>query len=163
MTLKNPIKGKITPMYQPRGVQVSEEEFEALIQAHFAENPTVQKFEITAYTPYFNDGEPCVYRAWLTEEHYRDDDYPEGEGPVDVYTWADGTVIRINGYDDPNYPSWERQKSAVKSEDLSAATWSYGPDFGGKGIEDVCATNFGDHAKITVYRDKYVVDFYEHG
>ena len=144
MTLKNPVKGKITPMYQPRGVQYTEEEFEAIIQAHFAENPTVEKFEITAYTPYFNDGEPCVYRAWLTEEHYRDDDYPEEDGPVNVFILKDGSEVR------------------TKDLDYSSAKWSYGPEFE-HGIEDVCAANFGDHAKITVYRDKYVVDFYEHG
>jgi len=162
MPLTNPVKGTITPMYRPKGEQVSEEEFDRIVMQHFAENPTVQKFEILAYTPYFNDGEPCIYHAWLTDEHYEDDDYPEEEAPVEVWTLFDGAVVRVSGYDDDNYPSWEQRRNASRSYDLSAATWSYGPDFGGKGIEDVCAKNFGDHAQITVYRDRYVVDYYEH-
>ena len=158
MTLKNPVEGNITPMYQPRGVQYTEEEFEAIIQAHFAENPTVEKFEITAYTPYFNDGEPCVYHAWLTEEHYRNDDYPKEDGPVNVFILKDGSEVRTKEEND-EWPDWNTYTSHTL--DYSSAKWSYGPEFE-RGIEDICAANFGDHAKITVYRDKYVVDFYDH-
>lgn len=156
MALKRPITGDkpYFPSYGRSSYQLTEEEFEALIDEHFAKYPTVERFGILAYTPHFNDGEPCVYRAWF------DDDFGyrvESEGGGAAYEDEDGYQgpVRKDG------TSWDTPMD--EKYDFSQARWSFGPELPAEtGIEDVCMANFGDHVYVLVTRDGYEVDYYEH-
>ena len=155
MALKRPITGDkpYFPSYGRSSYQLTEEEFEALIDEHFAKYPTVQKFGIVAYTPHFNDGEPCVYSAsfdddfgYRVDQEDEDDDGFEGPKPKTLPLEA---------------KSWELPRDEVY--DFSKAKWSFGPELPvGTGIEDVCVANFGDHVYVLVTRDGYELESYDH-
>lgn len=101
----------------------------------FQQYPDLEAFRWTQYTPYFNDGEPCVFNAHI--------DYLD---------------LKMDGKWLEDCPSYKRKDPGPV--DLEAqAVGELLSAIGGDGLEAV----FGDHVKITVYRSgKTKVDEYEH-
>jgi hypothetical protein len=102
----------------------------------FERHPNVRSLTWTQYTPYFNDGDPCVFSVHDLEVYDEtiqeaDDDYTEG---VDV-GWGEGRA---------RYPD-----IAEISGVLSNA-------------EDLLLEMFGDHCRITVQADGISVEEYDH-
>lgn len=141
------------------------EEFAPIVQA-VLDDPTVVEFGWRQYTPYFNDGDPCTFRAfgaWVrldTDKPADDDEYEDldidygskariGERDYEwVGEWPNRTRV-FGKYTGPDEARYDRLHA------LSAAV------DGGEFL-DVLLSSFGDHAKVTVRRDGIQVDTYDH-
>ena len=132
----------------------------------FADFPEVAHLQWTQYTPYFNDGDACVFGVgeiamYLTKEgraqfglEVRDDDKDEdeeddtdGEGDVySLYTWA-----REGG----------RTYISPRAQSLCETVTTISK--GLNGIESFLEAIYGDHVEVTLHRDgTSTVDGYEH-
>lgn len=122
------------------------------------DDDTITEFGWRQYTPYFNDGEPCVFRVgecWVRTTtdaatvdaadlwigRY-DTDHP-GLGQLE--RTADGNS-RYQGVDEARY-----QRAMALATALEDGAFN-----------DVLLETFGDHASVTVRRDGITVDYYEH-
>ena len=155
-----PVDGTITrpdPTVEQRPLS----DLEPLIRAVLADE-TIVEFGWTQYTPYFNDGDTCVFgihNPWFRTP---------ADPVVDIQvTWQ----LRL---DDPVHPSLGgRMHSRVDGR------WEYG-EYAGPDLErydrarvlsdaldsgafdQVLLETFGEHAHITVRRDGITVDSYFH-
>lgn len=115
--------------------------------------PGVHAVRWEAYTPSWNDGEPCEYTVHdlaikLTPLEDEDDDRGDYEdGFIDSwsidYSMERGELIELT--DD----TFKALKKALKDWESLAK-------------EEVCRQNFGDHAQITATVDGFSVDYYDH-
>lgn len=171
-----PIKGDIT-YGEERKDQRPEEEFLAILQP-VLDDPAITAVSWRQYTPYFNDGDPCVFRVYglyvnATEE--AEDDHEESED----YEFPDGKYIPnpdSNNHDGRGtwtYPFGKREIVPYRSGKIGAYS---GPDeaqydrldalrhaIEGGEFDDVLLKKFGDHARVRVVpNDGIYVEFYEH-
>lgn len=152
-----PVDGDIV-RHGDRKTQRPLEEFAPILQAMLDDDGVIE-FGWRQYTPYFNDGEPCVFSThsvWvrtLADEHVEDlydleVDYNHpsiGERPV---TWK-GNQREYGAYEGPDEARYDRCLTLHAAVD------------GGE-FYDVLLAAFGDHAEITVRRDGIKVEFYDH-
>lgn len=113
--------------------------------------PGVEEVRWSQYTPYFNDGEPCVFGSG--DIYYKftgsDDEGDYGDGFVDSwsvnYQDADGVFPYRSDKVDP--ASYE----ALRAEGLGLSRY-----------QDVLQDNFGDPAQVTATKAGFNVEYYEH-
>lgn len=114
------------------------------LQNFLKENPEIKTVMWTQYTPYFNDGEPCVFGVhepeFLTVK--RDDFDYEAEGSVYISSYR--------GYQ--------------FNEGVSEATWKACLELKNtlNDLEDELGEIFGDHVAVIVNEDGVSVQEYEH-
>ena len=110
-------------------------ELKTIFKEVFETYPNVKKMAWTQYTPYFNDGDACIFSVY---DIYVCDETCDPED--NFYDWLD-----ISWGDGKNkYPMiTEIQKMMSQSEDILLLL-------------------FGDHAKITVTPEGIDVEEYEH-
>lgn len=112
------------------------------------------------YTPYFNDGDPCVFHAYGVGFRLADTDEEAGDYE--------------DGYDEPysikgleySYVGMglDRQRE-VKNPHMAtraAAIWGLEKAVEGGHHYDRLLELFGDHAIVTATRDKFAIEFYDH-
>lgn len=146
------------------------EEFAPLVQA-ILDDPTVVEFGWRQYTPYFNDGEPCVFSAtgaWVRlttdkpaagedhDEEYEDLDILYGSkdrlGERKLLRWEGDYPNReavfgpYAGPDEARHDRLVRLAKAIDSDEFC----------------DALLDAFGDHARVTIRRDGIQVETYEH-
>lgn len=173
-------------------VKQLEPQFAEVFASFFAENPNVGGVQWTQYTPYFNDGDECVFSV---NDMYL---FPVGMDPDD-----------LSGYDEDLFPSFDDvqvYKTVLETGKAPADYCSYYTDEGflqayrvtgeqyvldeaaNAGLneenvdtffktlsdwdklqtilrnidDDIYQDIFGDHAKIVVTRDGINVDQYDH-
>jgi len=153
-----PVEGDINKADE-RTPQKPLSELEPLIRA-VLDDPTMKAFGWNQYTPYFNDGDPCVFRVngpWFlteadpdpddVEDHYdfsMDSDHPSlGKR---VYDWRNKVYGPYEGSDEARY---DRVKELAGALEAGA-------------FENVLLEAFGDHAQVTVRASGITVDFYSH-
>lgn len=152
-----PVSGDITRS-EKRAEQRPVEEFAPLLQA-VLDDPTIVELGWTQYTPYFNDGDPCVFTThspWVRTEA---DDLDADRYDLEFYyshptlgerwgEWVGGKYVpgAYKGVDEERY---DRCRSLGGALDSGA-------------FEDALLEAFGDHAEIKVARDGIHVEFYEH-
>lgn len=129
--------------------------FTELAASVFAEHPVLESFSWTQYTPYFNDGDECVFSTHT--------DSPKMtfvtklvDGPAEDHQEQDGkTFYDKRGYTGihavPGFPNTPQEKAGCSVVDFLAA-------FDDADLKDM----FGDHIEVTVRRDGVDVDEYEH-
>jgi hypothetical protein len=116
------------------------------IQDFMKEHPSVKALGWTQYTPYFNDGEECVFsvngfHASTKDEDERSEDLYD-EGWVEVYSY----------------------KSSKAEEGFGAQDWSDLIEFTkvlGDAEEDLRYA-FGDHVRVIVTQNGIDVEEHEH-
>lgn len=172
-----PVDGDIT-RGDKRVPQKPLSELEPLMRAVLADD-FIDSFGWRQYTPYFNDGEPCVFSVgdpWFRttedvtrktagsddedEDDYEDDDsfsVSYGEHPTlgkQDYTW-----------DNPR--DWENRRKVYgpynggyQQSYMVCAALSDAINSGA--FEDVLLEAFGDHASVKVTASGITVDSYEH-
>lgn len=116
------LKAKYKKEAKAKGAKLVKEELTELFNSF----PKLQAIRWRQYTPYFNDGEECIF-------HFR-----EIEAKADGLTkWVDsnGFTESIDEYD----------------ATLELAINKINKEF--EGIEDVLKEAFGDHQEVTVSRD----------
>jgi hypothetical protein len=151
-------------------------ELEPLLRA-VIDDPEIHSFGWQQYTPYFNDGEPCVFRVYdpwfvtnadaatltIDSDGYIHD-FEQDEYQVSysdhpslgqqAWTWSGHWPDRVKVYGEytgTNKACYERCRALSDAFDSDA-------------FDDVLLTAFGDHCKVTFSRAKmtFVVDSYEH-
>ncbi len=125
--------------------------FLPLLDAVLAQ-PNVHSVRWTQYTPYFNDGDPCIFGVngvlvKLLDGDPEDGDYGDG--------YIDGYAMRV-------YSEGYKQKPSVKPEFESLYPVFNALEEQIEHFEDFFQESFGDHAKVTATSAGFEVEFYEH-
>jgi hypothetical protein len=137
-------------------------DLEPLIRAVLADDGIVE-FGWTQYTPYFNDGDPCVFSVgdpWFrsaadeaSDSEYDDDTYELWNHPTlgkrDRRYNHDTCSYDYGPYEGPNEARYDR------CNDVREALYS-------GAFDNVLLEAFGDHARVTVRKDRISVDEYSH-
>ena len=125
--------------------------FEEICQEIFEKYPELYSFYWTQYTPYFADGDECIFGV--------------------------NEVSRINGYSDYDDDADEEETMSSTGEPLYNIFEHYSYDAKNKETkivkdlnkfindapEEVLKAIYGDHCRVTIYRDKQaLVEEYEH-
>jgi hypothetical protein len=103
----------------------------------FDKYPNLESFSWYQYTPYFNDGDECVFRA--------NTEYPE-------VTFTDGTSLDTNDGDDENPADEAKVAKEIKAVE----------DFLAQFEEEDYRQMFDDHSRITVTRKGIDQEEYSH-
>jgi hypothetical protein len=160
-----PVDGDITKG-DKRVPQKPLSELEPLMRA-VLDDPTMKAFGWTQYTPYFNDGDPCVFSVgtpwFLTVNDPDPDDADMYEYEASAYrghpslgkreyeyrgTWPNRQAIP-GPYEGPDEERFDRVKALSDAIESGA-------------FEDVLLEAFGDHAQVTVRSAGITVDSYSH-
>lgn len=154
-----PVEGDITEG-DKREKQRPLEDLQPILQA-LLDDEGIIEFGWRQYTPYFNDGEPCTFRAygtWVrtvvdadTDDRYElEVDYNHRSLGKRPKTWNHATKSYDYGaYEGPSEARYDRCHKLDRAID------------GGEFL-DVLLGAFGDHAEVTVRRDGIQVEFYNH-
>ncbi len=116
-----------------KGKQAVSEELAGLFKAH----PELKAVRWQQYTPYFNDGDACVFN--VRELYFQVDGTPEDAGDYG------------DGFD--NIP-WDKAKRTPMHEALE--------QFGKGRNKDIYLECFGDHVEVTARPDGVTVEEYSH-
>jgi hypothetical protein len=141
------IRAKTTALNEQIAVLRKEaaDQTKPLLQEFMREHPQVKQIKWAQYTPYFNDGDPCVSGVSDFGFFFEGDD-------LDVSHYEGDLPWR--GYS----PEWE--KASVCSKETYDACLSLAKELGG--MDDVLETLFGDHVQVSVTPDGVSVDEYDH-
>lgn len=152
--IKNKIAGKREELnaLKEEYTKVFRKEFHNIIKSFFEEVPEVQAIIWSQYTPYFNDGDPCVFGIgdifYVTKNfdiedrkspyYYVDDEY----GCIRTYAWCADEASEFISDEKYNRVK-EFTKIITDNEDL---------------MEEL----YGDPAAVYITKDSVIVDEYEH-
>ncbi len=135
----------------------SENIFNQYCEDIFKSSDLLESFSWSQYTPYFNDGSPCIFSA--------NTDYIKLNGQyVDESDWFQEKNIT-------NYGKWDQKsKTYVGREEVDNPNYNKGlaeladkiRDFLSSFDDDFYVNKFGDHCEITVTKDGISVDEYDH-
>lgn len=138
-------------------LNISSDIFENFYKYIFEKYPTLESFGWTQYTPYFNDGETCVFYA-NTDYISVNDEY------VDDANWASEVNVI-------NWGNWNRELKVYEGR-VEEPNSNYDPvltaasneitNFLGNFDNDFYLSKFGDHASITVSKDGVDISDYDH-
>jgi hypothetical protein len=156
-----PVEGHIQ-MPDKRKPQKPLSELEPLLRA-VLNDPMIMDFGWCQYTPYFNDGDPCIFRVygfWVrtTQDVVQgeEEDFESGDYDIDSHPTL-GTIHY--GYSEPAVSvvyEGEHEELFTRCNDLAQA-------IEGGEFYDVLLDAFGDHAHITVRnRGNIMVEEYSH-
>ena len=162
-----PIDGKIQRS-EGRAAQRPRSELEPLIRA-LVEDDTIVEFGWQQFTPYFNDGEPCVFNAYglwvrtISDSKNEDEDEDEDED-LSVEFAHHPSLGRIEWEYIGQWPDRERRIKTYEGPDLHRLERCIALDdaIQSGAFDDVLLDAFGDHADITIRRDGITIDFYSH-
>lgn len=134
-------------------IKIGKDSVREALQQFFHENPEIVAFGWAQYTPYFNDGEPCIFHMWDVmflfddkEQQYKDlDEYErfnfiQEEGQ---YYWGDKYDASIPGSAETQANCRELCRTLKKVEPI---------------LKDV----FGDHIYVVVDSDGITIEEYDH-
>lgn len=124
----------------------------------------------TQYTPYFNDGDVCEFTSCIgepalnsvqdVEEGSTHDYYENGYHfsakcePFEYGRWAAALSKYVEGAPNPHYDDAYGECEKYVRELLR--------EFSGAEFTEALRAMFGDHAIVTVTREGFIVDHYEH-
>lgn len=156
-----PVNGDISHYSEHRVVeQWDAEKFVELLDA-VLDLPGVKAVRWNQYTPYFNDGEACVFSANDIRIQTEDTDEDAGDyedGFEEVYELQpDGEYVG----------NWPDRKFVVKDENdpkfpLYDAANSLNQGIAGGHFDNLVLPTFGDPAEVTATKEGFDVEFYEH-
>jgi hypothetical protein len=136
-------------------------EFKKSISTLFEQNPKLNAIVWTQYTPYFRDGDPCVFSVGevsftnATGDDLNDISYGEYDGEnedvvcLSTYTSLDST--------------WIDEKTKVYAEEIDFNLCvQLGKLMESDEMEGVMLATFGDHVKVIATRDGFDIQEYDH-
>lgn len=125
------------------------------LKGFFERLPQVHSIQWKQYTPYFNDGDPCTFRL----------------GNVNALLIANPDTAKEPDEEDEDYDEDEDEDYENRSDTLSSWSDKY-PQVAAElkkidelfgEIEDQIEQIFGEHVKVTVFRDGNTqIEEYEH-
>lgn len=145
---ERPVVGDITRSNRHDVDQISPAEFLARLDAVLA-FPEVEYVQWDQYTPYFNDGEPCVFSVGEVGVRVTGVDEDAGDYGDGILTeWDLNPRYGREGLFDG--PDWAGIHVALEKLNQSGE-W-----------ERIALENFGDHAEVRATKDGFSVEYYEH-
>lgn len=161
--LGRPINGDITATREPQVEQWGAEKFLEMMDELLAE-PTVAAVRWSQYTPYFNDGDACVFSIHGFQVKLLDgnalpgctgaDDDEDEDDEEDSTGWLDEYDVRRYNRETSRYEvKPEFGQVGEKMVGLEQATGHF---------EDILGQTFGDHATITATKAGFDIVFYDH-
>ena len=163
MTVSLPIEGDVINTSYSKASQRPVEDLEALFQKAWDNGVTALVW--TQYTPFFNDGDVCVFGAsgevYSNVELSADD--IEDASPYDT---EDDNVWSEIEYK-PGY-EWDRLSHDFKKiRNYKAPTGMFEAvdalqAINSGAFDDVLRNNFGEHAKVVATPEKFYVQYYDH-
>lgn len=124
-----------------KGKSMIENEFKAIFERH----PEINAVKWTQYTPYFNDGEECIFGVHdFSVANVTDPDRLSAWGEIDDEQEGEFVV------------GWNELKE--KYGDIRELESFASSDFG----EDIFKDTFGNHVVVTVTREGIDVSDYDH-
>lgn len=170
LTINRHIEGDINQRTTARVPQKGVEEFLASLDA-VLDVPGVIAVRWNQYTPYFNDGDPCEFSAYLRgvkleDRFLTEDELANREDGYDVGDYEDGFVDsyelyqadRRYPYNDPRFRTFVR--NGQDTTELYAALTAFEKGF--PAFENVIQANFGDPAEVTATKEGFNVEDYDH-
>ena len=134
----------LTKQIEEMHSELGNEIVRTLFKEAFVEMPKVQAFRWAQYTPYFADGEACVFSIGELQVKLRDGSYEDFDASDSEYDEG------FNG-------AWSLRKIDIdlhdKMECLSEKL---------NELETTLLAVFGDHQMITVYPDRIQAEEHEH-
>ena len=117
----------------------------------------LESFGWTQYTPYFNDGEACIFYAntdyiYINNECAEDSNWYSKENVVSWGTWNSESRSYEGRVSEPN-DNYNQELVDACGEIV---------DFLGNFDNDFYLSKFGDHAEITVTKDSVDISDYDH-
>lgn len=128
-----------------KAAKAAKEDFNKYSQELFVSHPNLESFSWTQYTPYFNDGDECVFSART--------DYIDVEFDGEVHEGADKYDLGTGyGKEFKYHPDLSEYQKALKDilEFLSV--------FENQDFKDI----FGDHVRVVVSKNGADTDYYDH-
>jgi hypothetical protein len=110
----------------------------------FLKDNNIESFSWVQYTPYFNDGDECIFGV-------RADDY---------YVQVNG--IRLDDYGQYNYDTREVEYPDLPKEAPDPTVWKAVSTFIYQFDEEDLKHMFGDHVEVTITKDGATTEEYEH-
>lgn len=138
-------------------VNISSDIFDDFYKYIFNKYPTLESFGWTQYTPYFNDGDTCIFSA-NTEYIKINGEYGEESdwiSPTKIISWGDwNSVTRKyeNRVEEPN-----ESYNSILSECYDEIT-----GFLSNFDNQFYLAKFGDHAEITVTKEGFTIEDCDH-
>lgn len=151
-----------------RVAQLSLTEFEPLVRA-VLDDETIHSFGWCQHTPYFNDGDPCIFSAgelWVKTTEDVTSSKSEGEEE------GEGEYEELDGYAVDCHPTlggreWDRvtrEYGAYTGPDEARYTNCVNLDkaIQGGAFDNVLLEAFGDHAEIAIKRTGITIRKFSH-
>lgn len=123
------------------------EELKKVFASFFEEFPQVKTIHWTQYTPYFNDGDECVFRIgelWFTTTEHTELNERE-------YAYGEGDDGLINDW-----------SAKIEDEKLNSAINTMSSLLCGDVMECVLKGTYGDHVWVKIHKDGSDVEDFEH-
>ncbi|MEV0455923.1 hypothetical protein [Catellatospora methionotrophica] len=156
-----PVEGEITR--SARVPQRPLSELRPLLTAVLDDDEVVE-FGWQQYTPYFNDGDTCVFDAhsfWARTSAADDARADRRELEVGRYCDIHRTLGGHRLAESGEYPRPELPYEGADEERYRRVR-ALADAIDGGGFDDVLLEAFGDHATVTVRRSGITVEFYNH-
>ena len=120
-------------------------EMKGIFKKFFDTHPNVKTIHWTQYTPYFNDGEECVFTVgelYFTASKIQDLNDHE-------HSYGEGDDLIINRYNeiDPKLKADMNSLDRMTSSDV---------------VQDVLKAMFGDHVWVLIDREDFEIRDYDH-
>jgi hypothetical protein len=138
-------------------VDLSSSIFEDFYKYIFEKYPKLESFGWSQYTPYFNDGDTCIFSVntdyiSINDECVDDADWSSKVNIISWGTWNRELRVYEGKVEEPN-PKYDNELSSASSE-ISNFLGGFDNDF--------YLAKFGDHAEITVTKNGVDISDYEH-
>lgn len=138
MSQYSDLKDKMTEM-KTQMKELGKAEFTKVVAELFEKRPGLESFGWRQYTPYFNDGDTCVFGVSNDPDNVEVNEVSGYDLPMDrTYTW-NGPQIEKDAY----YA--ERKEKLWLHEEVSELLKCFD--------DNTMMDIFGDHAQLTFYRD----------
>lgn len=137
--------------------------FKELFKEFFERNPQIEFITWTQFTPYFNDGDECIFRVndlygFLSEEEMEDDPW---DGTFPLWGWRKPDVITKEDLKEKKNVLDKFDGDLAKIKQASDEFDLLQTQF--RSIdESLLKEIFGDHVRVIASRDGLDVDNYEH-
>ncbi|SDH18098.1 hypothetical protein SAMN05421505_11285 [Sinosporangium album] len=147
------------------------------VLAPLMESPRIEAIRWTQYTPYFNDGDVCEFSVYGASYKVNDrplpdpaDDYDEEEDFLTTYSPRlkggryERRVPGTGRYFEDNYvkAEWEEYGDFCARHDDYDAMNDFSNSIEAGYLDQLFYDLFGDHARVTVYKDRIEVEEYSH-
>ena len=154
-------------------VNEAKNSFKEIVKEIFNNHPSLESFSWVQYTPYFNDGDACVFSANTDSIYINDEDDTTNihgiERFVEEVLNKENTIKRLNSemYKSSHKEYYQYRIKEIESANLDDLKVKLNMV---KDITDVLTSMdddtlqevFGDHVKVVVTRDGIEIEEYEH-